>query len=446
MLNVKDYGAKGDGAAKDTAALQRAIDACAGAGGGTVLLEGGRFLCGTLRLRTGVELRVEASAVLAASPDLADYAADTHYNRYANETCMDRCFLYAEDARNIALTGRGLIDGNGAAFPRAADTPRPMLARFLRCRGVRVEALRLYDSPGWTTAFLDSEDIHALDLDIRNSLHYNGDCLDFDGCRDVFVSRCRMNGTDDNLCLQAGSKEHPMQNVHISDCVFTSVCAGLRIGLKSIGDIRDVVVTNCSFHDVRREGIKIECSEGGSISGLSFSNLVMRNTRRPLFILLNNRLERIGSSRGLRELPPVGRIERVRVSGLSAVDDAEEMAKTHLRFNRDIMGSPRFAGIRVDAPAEYPITQLTLRDLSYTALGGVKAAEIPQAYPQVLDARLPHEGRLAENYWPDWSRAACMDIRNVRGLRMEHLQFRTLLPDERPLSIIEGCSYCSCGS
>jgi hypothetical protein len=166
----------------------------------------------------------------------------------------------------------------------------------------------------------------------------------------------------------------------------------------------------------------------------------MRNTRRPLFILLNNRLARLGSSLGLRETPPIGRLERVRLSGLIATDDAEEMSKAHLRFNRDVMGSPRFAGIRVDAPADHPINQLTLRDISYTFVGGVKAADIPVDYPVVADARLPHEGRLSENYWPDWSRAAFADIRNVKDFVLENAQFRAITPDERPPVIIEGCT------
>jgi hypothetical protein len=384
-----------------------------------------------------VELRIAASATLLASGDIADYPDDTHYNRYANETDMDRCFIYAEDAENIALTGRGVIDGNAACFPNEGSKYRPMMIRFLRCRHVLLEDLRLYDSPAWTTAILDSEFVHVRELDIRNSQHYNGDALDFDGCRHVFVSGCRMNGTDDNLCLQASDRDYPMENVHISNCLFTSVCAGIRIGLKSIGDIRDVVVTNCTFRNVWREGVKIECTEGGSIMDIALSNLVMHNVSRPFFILLNNRLDRIGSSLGLAEIPPIGNLERIQICRLVAVDDCE-MENTHLRFGRDVMGSPRFAGIRIDAAPDHPIRQITLRDILYTFIGGVSPEDIPTEYPEVVDIRKSHEGPVSGNYYPDWSRAAFADIRNVKDLVLDNVQFQILRHDDRPPFVIEG--------
>ncbi|WP_168121718.1 glycosyl hydrolase family 28 protein [Paenibacillus sp. HB172176] len=438
QYDVKQYGAIADGKTVDTKAIQKAIDDCYEAGGGCVVLAGGTFVSGTLFLKSNVYLQVNSSAVLLANPEISDYPGGTHYNRYINEKDMDRCFIYAEDASNIGVIGQGEINGNAESFPNEGSIDRPMMMRFLRCKHIHVKGLRLHNSTAWTTAFLDSENIWCEDLDIRNDKKYNGDGLDYDGCTNVFVSNCKILGTDDNLCLQASSKDYPMKNVHISNCHFTSICAGIRIGLKSVGDISNVAIHNCTFENVWREGIKIECTEGGSITDIVAQGLLMRNVTRPIFILLNNRLDSIGSSIGLEEMPEIGSLERIMLSDIIATDDAE-MCKTHYRFRDDIMGSPSFNGIRIDACESHPIRDLTMRNILYTSIGGVKKEDIPAEYPLVWDRRHEHPETVSENYYPTWSRTTFMDVRNVEGLSLDGVRFRALRPDTRDSFKIENC-------
>lgn len=395
VYDVRTYGAVGDGTTKDTEAVQSAIDACAEAGGGTVAVAGGIFVVGTIFLRSGVTVEIQSSAKVLASPCIDDYAAEVHHNRYRNEPDMDRCLFFGEDASQIAIRGGGIIDGNAEAFPNKGSIYRPMMFRFLRCTQIHLEGLRLYDAAAWTTAFLDSSYIWVDGVDIRNEKRYNGDGLDFDGCSHVYVSNCNIRGTDDNLCLQAGSKAFPMEDVHIQNCSFSSICAGIRIGLKSIGTIRDVVISNCTMKNVWREGIKIECTEGGTM-------------------------------------------ERIRFCGIHAVDE-EEMKQVHKRFDQDVMGSPAFAGIRVDAEQGHKIRFLTFCGLHYRFIGGVRKAEIPEHYPEVTDRRLCQSGEVSENYYPDWSRAAFLDLRHVDGLVLEDVVLEAVEPDERKPVIIEGC-------
>lgn len=440
LYNVKNYGAVGDGRKKDTAAIQEAIDDCSRKGGGHVVLDEGIFLSGTLYLKTGVILEITASAILSASPDIGDYGTDTHHNRYRNETALDRCFIFAEDANGIGLAGEGTIYGNAVSFPNEGSIYRPMLIRFLRCENVHLEKLRLYESAAWTCAFLDSSYIWVRGLDIRNERNYNGDGLDFDGCSHVWVSECNIRGTDDNLCLQSGGGT--VEDIHISNCSFSSVCAGIRIGLKSIGNIRDVVITNCTMKNIWREGIKIECTEGGSITDILIQNIVMRNVRRPLFFLLNNRFEPgdYGSSLELDHIPEIGSMERILVSNLTAVDE-KCMSQVHYRFGNDIMGRPEFNGIRMDANKEHPIRSVFLDNIYYRSIGGVKREGIPKEYPGVPDRtkRGEEQVRGSENYYPDWSRTAYADIRNVDGLELHNVRFGSIYPDERIPWLLEDC-------
>jgi len=446
IYDVRSFGAKGNGVTKDTAAIQQAIDACHFAGGGTVVLKGGQFVSGGLYLKSNVLLEIEISAELRASGDITDYGTDTHHNRYRNEEALDRCFLYAEDEENVGITGLGRIDGNGEAFPNEGSIYRPMLLRFLRCSNIYIEGIRMYNTAAWTTAFLDSKNIWIRGVDIWNEKQYNGDGLDFDGCSHVFVSECKIRGTDDNLCLQSSSKEYPVEDIHIENCAFTSICAAVRIGLKSIGSISNVVISNCTFHNVWREGIKMECTEGGSISDIVVRGCTMKNVSRPIWILLNNRFESagLGSSVELQEMPGIGTMENIIISDMVMTDE-EEMKNTHYRFGKDVMGSPRFSGMRIDACTGHPIENLIIKNIIYTAIGGVKKTEIPAEYPEVLDRLEDCESQSSENYYPDWSRAVFLDCRNVKNLLLEDLILRKRYHDERDGVIIEGCETLKCG-
>ena len=277
-FNVRDFGAKGDGIAKDTAAVQRAVDAAHEAGGGRAVVPAGTYLSGTVWLKDGVELHLENGAVLKGSTDRADYNANDCFpeNFWSDgEEWSGGHLILAYKAQNVAITGEGVIDGSGPEFfaaecdedshfpyykyglklhPINRDwfRPGPMVTMFLS-KNIRLEGVTLKHTPCWTTHFrcCDGLDIRNVTIDADRTIA-NSDGFSIDCTRNVTVSGCTIKVGDDGFAIRASCKlhaaEHTCENIRISDCDVWTCCWGIRFGVGT-GTIRNVTVENCRFHE-----------------------------------------------------------------------------------------------------------------------------------------------------------------------------------------------------
>ena len=306
LFPVTAFGALGDGAANDTTALQAAIDACAEAGGGRVLVPPGTYRTGTLYLRSHVDLHLLAGATLLGSKDRSDYNADDVFPEnqvFTTENVTGAHLIIGYGIIRAAITGDGTVDGNSSAFfgslanDKRADGYRHKRANFpirdwrpgqmiwiCNCRDVTVRDVTLCNSPYWTLMFFGCEDVRVRGLRITNPPETaNGDGIDVDCCHDVTISDCLIAVGDDCITLRGNprhlGRDQACENVVVSNCVLHTPCNCVRVGVGD-GTVRNCSLSNLVMADART-GINVisryneRTPRGTLIENISFANLTM---------------------------------------------------------------------------------------------------------------------------------------------------------------------------
>ena len=269
-LNVRDFGATGDGTTKDTAAIQQAIDRCAVLGGGEVLVPAGDYSTGALALRSNTLLRLDKDANLLGSPDFADYPVTQV--RWEGHWIQGRTGLvYAMDSGKVGIVGPGKIVGNKAlgGRPNQQNPLRhPCLIEFTNCTDIRLEDFSTSYDHMWSIHPVYCEQVSIKNLTIR-STGGNGDGIDIDSCKHVLIDGCDISTGDDCISLKSGRGEEaytilrPTEDVRITNCTFAdSIFACIGIGSETSGGIRGVRIEHCKFSAARTFAIYIKSRPG----------------------------------------------------------------------------------------------------------------------------------------------------------------------------------------
>lgn len=310
MWNIVDYGAVGDGKTINTEMIQRTIDLCHEAGGGTVYFPSGSYLAGSILMKSGVTLYLDAGSVLLGSDRMTDYPLGY--------------LLYAEDAENIVVTGTGCINGQGTAYwvtgqelrpenawrkgwgevahyySKTLERPKRMIC-FSGCKNVRIENVELKNSFSWTLHLLSCDDVFIHGVRISNPVEgSNTDGIDIDSSQNVTVSDCHIVTGDDAIVgknTNIEGRKRPAGNITVTNCILTTPCNAFKIGTETQDDIKNVVFSNSIvYSDISWDycnraisGVSIEMVDGAVLSGVLVSGIVIRNARSPIFIRLGDR-------------------------------------------------------------------------------------------------------------------------------------------------------------
>jgi len=275
LYNVLDHGAAGDKKTNDGPAIQAAIDACSAHGGGRVYVPAGDYLCGALRLRSRVALYLEAGATLWVSPEQEHYKDG---NR----------FLYAEDAQDMTIEGRGTIHGTGQAdlMRKATDKTKERPAfrvgilRFVRCDNVSIKDITVRYSDSWTLDLEFCRNVLITGVSILNNYYrVNADGIDPVSCRNVHISNCHIVAGDD--CIVCKTREGaPCEDIVVTNCTLESVATAVKIGTESPADFRNIDFTNCVIRN-STVGIGIYIKDGAVAERISFTDCTVETIREP---------------------------------------------------------------------------------------------------------------------------------------------------------------------
>jgi Glycosyl hydrolases family 28 len=296
-LSVLETGAVGDGSTSSTAALQRAIDRCGEHGGGTVFVPAGRYVTGTLWLRSNTVLHLDAGAMILGHTDPAAYPLWTSRWEGPRVAPSHAPLIGGEGLTNVALTGRGTIDGRGQFWwdlfqAGKLSHGRPNLVRIVDSRDILIDGNTFLNSPRWTLNPTACDNLTITNVTIRNPQDSpNTDGIDPDSCSNVHISNCHIDVGDDCITIKSGSEEdgrrslRPCHNVTITNCTMLHGHGGVVIGSEMSGGVRNVAISNCVFCGTER-GIRLKTRRGrGSfVEDLRVDNVVMDRVLCPIVV------------------------------------------------------------------------------------------------------------------------------------------------------------------
>jgi polygalacturonase len=319
-FRLGDFGGVGNGIRDNRPAFDRAIEACVSAGGGTLVVGPGEYLVnGPIQLKSHMELRLEEGARLVFGNDPADYLPVV-LTSWEGTRCYNYSpFIYALRATDFAITGKGEIDGSGSdpwngwkdlqgpdqKLIRAMNNEgvpleervfgeghylRPHLVQFYQCDRVRVEDVKISDSPFWCLHFVYSRNITVRGVEYA-AFNFNNDGIDPESSENILIENVTFNNRDDNIAIKAGRDLEartlgiPSRNILVRNCRFRGHNA-LAVGSEMSGGVHDVYAEDCSFAGPVVYGfyLKGNRDRGGVVRDIYARNLEFDSTRATIII------------------------------------------------------------------------------------------------------------------------------------------------------------------
>ncbi len=435
--NVRDFGATGDGANLDHIAINRAIDSCVANGGGRVTVPAGTYLCGSIRMKSNVELHIAAGATILAAPaSMKAYDKPEEWEGPAYQdgghTYFHNSLIWAENQHNVSITGHGTIDGKGLTkkdtekggnlMGGSIGTGDKAIA-LKNCRNILIRDITIFRG-GHFAIITTGCELGTVD---NVTIDTNRDGFDIDCCKYMTVSNCKINTpSDDALVLKSSyALKRPVlcEHIAITNCIITGyklgslldgsyipekvnwVCGRFKLGTESNGGYRNISLSNCTFN--YSSGLAFESVDRGIMENITVDNITMSHVHHyPIYITTGCR------NRGPKEFTHPSRGADIQISNVVA-DDVDSIA-----------------GIIVTGMPGEPLRNIALNNIRISYRGGGKAELAKREYRE-------QGTNYPEPKFAGATPAYGLYARHVDGLEVNHVTFRTERPDYRPAVMLD---------
>lgn len=420
---ITDFGAKPTLNYINTKAINTAITACYRSGGGRVIIPPGVFKTGTIFLKNNVELHLDRGATLLASTNLKDFPIQPQPTyRSQKDIGGWRALIYGNELTNIAITGSGVIDGDGALQKPDPNSKfkgdldgRPRNLLFISCKGISVVGIHMRNSGIWNQHYLNCEDVFVDRIKVYNHANRNNDGIDIDGCRRFILSNSVFDTDDDGIVLKSTGPAG-CEDIVINNCIVSSFCNAIKTGTESTGGFKNITVTNCVIKPSLSKnlisgtpngisGLSLEIVDGGILEGVNLNNIVIQGTQCPIYVRLGNRARK---HRIDAPDPPLGQMRNIQISNITAYDTGN--------FSSSITGLPNAK-----------IENITLNHIQIVNKGGLKSGDYINDYMGVKED---------EKGYPQptvWGNLPCYGffIRHVKNISISNISLGSKAFDPR---------------
>ncbi len=440
--NILSYGAIADGKSNSTEAIQVAINQAHSDGGGRVVIPKGQFLSGSIVLKSGVELHLEKKAILYGSTNPNDYFKLNFW----------KALILADSANNITVSGKGTIDGQGAQLALNIDSlfyigqidssmyslkerrpkapMRPQIIELRNCKNVSIKGVTLKNAACWVQTYHMCNALTIDNIRVESDAYWNNDGIDIVDCKNVRITNCFINASDDGICLKSvpykGYETAYCDSIYIANCIIRSSASAIKFGTWSYTGFKNISIENIKVYNTFRSAIALEVVQGGFLENVSIYNIKAVNTGNAIFIRLGNAAPSLGP----------GTIKNVRIKNVKVSvpflrpDYKYEIRGPELPFFHNI-----FPASITGIPG-HSLENITLENIKITYPGKGNKAYAYSSLSRLKDvpekeAEYPEFSMFGE--LPAWG----FYVRHVNGLNLINIKVKIKKPDYRPAFVFD---------